>query len=100
MDLFELFKLSRTLRMKDGTILLMDTPVNIIPTDILCDLQKGLIDSVGVSQAYKLFYESAKNGAIDYNKEYMEIVIFQLILFQQVFQQAGFQQHSIKTLKH
>jgi len=73
MDLFELFKLSRTLRMKDGTILLMDTPVNIIPTDILCDLQKDLIDSVGVSQAYKLFYESAKNGAIDYNKEFIKI---------------------------
>lgn len=73
MDLFELFKLAKTLKFGDGTILLMSTPVNIIPTDILCDLQKDMIKAVGVPKAYEAFYESAKKGALDYNKEFIKI---------------------------
>lgn len=76
MNLFELFKIAKTLSLKDGTILLMGTPVNIIPTDVLCDLQKDLIKAVGMPKAYEAFYKSAKIGALDYNKEFIKTYNF------------------------
>lgn len=76
MNLFELFKIAKTLSLKDGKIQLMGTPVNIIPTDILCDWQKDLIQTAGLQQAYQAFYESAKAGALDYNKEFIKIYKF------------------------
>ncbi len=76
MNLFELFKLSRTLQLKDGEILLMSTPVNMVPTTVLADMQKSLIDKLGFVKAYTIFYESAKNGAYLYNKNFIEFYKF------------------------
>src|SRR3989344_7509780 len=71
-NLFELFKYSKLLNLQDGRIDLMNVPINIVPTSILCDLQKGLIDSIGFKAAYKKIYESAKEGSREYNKNFIK----------------------------
>lgn len=67
--LFELFKYSKMLKIKDGELTLMNTYINIIPTALLCDLQKGLVQSWGLEKAYDAIYKSAKRGSAEYNKD-------------------------------
>jgi len=71
-NLFELFKYSKLLKLEEGRISLMDVPINIVPTSILRDLQKGLIDTMGYRNAYEKIYESAKMGSQEYNKKFIE----------------------------
>jgi predicted hydrocarbon binding protein len=71
-SLFEMFKFSKTLTVKDGDLSLMGVDINIIPTSIICELQDGLIDSMGFEKAYDLLYKKAKEGSIDYNKEFIK----------------------------
>lgn len=71
-NLFEMFKFSKLLKVQDGNLDLMGVDINIIPTKILCDLQKGLIDSLGFEKAYNEIYGQAKTGSIDYNKAFMK----------------------------
>lgn len=73
MSLFDLFKISKLIEMKDGEINLMKTPVNIIPTSILCNLQKGLIDSIGFRKTYERLYKDAKEGSKIYNKHFIDL---------------------------
>lgn len=67
-----MFKLSKTLEMADGDLKLMGLDINIIPTSIISDLQKGLITSLGFSKAYDLLYERAKTGSLEYNKTFIK----------------------------
>jgi len=71
-NLFELFKFSKMLKIQDGNLNLMGVDINIIPTSILCDLQKGLIDSLGFEKAYNMIYNRAKSGSLQYNKTFIE----------------------------
>ena len=75
-NLFELFKYSKMLEIGDGDLRLMDVYVNIIPTSILCSLQKSLIGAVGLEKAYKEIYESAKEGAQIYNERFIKLKNF------------------------
>jgi len=70
--LFELFKYSRMLDLKDGRLGLMGVPINIVPTSILRDLQKGLIDSIGLKKTYDRLYLSAKEGSEEYNRKFIQ----------------------------
>ena len=71
-NLFEMFKLSKTLEMADGDLKLMGLDINIIPTSILTDIQKGLIDSIGFAKAYDMLYTKAKTGSLEYNKTFIK----------------------------
>lgn len=71
-NLFELFKYSKLLELNDGRLGLMGVNINIVPTSILADLQKGLIDSLGLEKAYQKTYESAKKGSLEYNSKYIQ----------------------------
>ena len=61
--LFDLFKFSKLLDLKNGKISLMETPVNIIPTSILCGHQKTLIKNLGLEEAYNILYTNSKEGS-------------------------------------
>ncbi|MFH1391526.1 MAG: V4R domain-containing protein [Candidatus Diapherotrites archaeon] len=71
-NLFELFKYSKMLELKDGRIGLMGVSINITPTSILRDLQKGLVEATGFRKAYENIYLSAKNGSMEYNKNFIK----------------------------
>jgi len=71
-NLFELFKFSKMLKIQDGSMDLMGVDINIIPTAILRDLQKGLINSLGFEKAYNTIYNQAKSGSQDYNSSFMK----------------------------
>ena len=71
-NLFEMFKFSKMLKVEDGNMSLMGVDINIVPTSILCSLQKGLIDALGLEKAYKQIYESAKRGSIEYNSSFVK----------------------------
>lgn len=71
-NLFELFKFSKLLKIEDGELDLMGVDINIIPTAILCDFQKGLIKSLGFEKAYNVIYERAKSGSLQYNKTFIK----------------------------
>ena len=71
-NLFEMFKLSKTLEMADGDLKLMGLDINIIPTSILADIQKGLIDSLGFAKAYDMLYTKAKKGSLEYNTNFIK----------------------------
>lgn len=70
-NLFELFKYSRMLDLKDGRMSLMSVPINIIPTSILRDMQKGMIDANGFEKAYERIYLGAKKGSHEYNSKFI-----------------------------
>lgn len=70
--LFDLFKFSKQLDLKNGKIALMDTPVNLIPTSILCEYQKTLIKTLGPEKAYEIIYENSKTGSIKYNTSFIK----------------------------
>ena len=70
--LIEMFRLAKLVDMQDGEIDLMGTPVNIIPTHILCYLQKDLIEALGFRKAYEKIYAGAKEGARKYNQSFIE----------------------------
>ncbi len=72
MDLLDFFRISNTLSFKEGEILLMDQTVNVTPTSILCDFQKGLIENVGFRKAYEIIYETAKRVSYNYNSEFIK----------------------------
>src|SRR3989338_9252489 len=72
LNLFELFKFSKTLTSKDGKLMLMNTPVNVIPTAILCELQKGMIEAWGFQKAYQQIYKTTKDGSYTYNKDFIK----------------------------
>jgi predicted hydrocarbon binding protein len=71
-SLFEMFKFSKMLNVKDGDMSLMGVDINIIPTSIICELQKGLIESMGFTKAYDLLYSKAKEGSLDYNSKFIK----------------------------
>lgn len=77
LNLFDLFKFSKTLTSTDGKLLLMNTPINIIPTAILCELQKGMIQALGFEKAYQQIYETTKQGSVTYNKDFIKFHGFQ-----------------------
>ncbi len=70
--LFDLFKFSKLLDLKNGKISLMETPVNIIPTSILCGHQKTLIKNLGLEEAYNILYTNSKEGSINYNLSFIK----------------------------
>jgi len=70
--LFDYFKFARLLNLQDGRIDLMQVPVNIIPTAIMVDLQKNLIQSSGLEDAYNKIYSVAKTGSYKYNADFMK----------------------------
>ena len=72
MQLLEIFRLSKTIDLKDGEIRLMGTPVNMVATSVLIDFQKALVESRGFREAYNLIYNSTKKGAFEYNKKFIE----------------------------
>jgi len=72
MKLFDLFKFSKLLEIRDGQISLMNNFVNVIPTTILCEFQKELINSIGYENAYEKIYKAAKRGSIAYNREFIK----------------------------
>ncbi len=71
-NLFEMFKYAKLFNVTDGELSLMDVPINIIPTNILCSLQKGLINAIGLEKAYKQIYASAKDGSKTYNERFVK----------------------------
>lgn len=70
--LFDLFKFSKLLDITDGKIELMNTLVTMIPTSILCEQQKTLIESLGMEKAYNLLYSKAKSGSLSYNQSFIK----------------------------
>ena len=70
--LFDLFKFSKLLDLKNGKISLMETPVNLIPTSILCEHQKTLIKNLGIKEAYGILYGNSKDGSINYNLSFIK----------------------------
>lgn len=71
-QLFDMFKLSKELELKDGEIRLMKTNVNLIPTSLFCELQKSLINNRGFEGAYNQIYNSAKVGSKKYNDSFIQ----------------------------
>lgn len=71
-SLFDFFKYSKLLDITEGKMVLMKTPVNIIPTSILCEQQKILTEKFGLEKAYQTIYGAAKRGSIDYNNEFIK----------------------------
>ncbi len=72
MNLYEMFKFSKTISWKDGEIKLMKTYVSVVPTTLLCEMQKNLVNSLGFQKAYNLIYESAKTGSYKWNEEFIK----------------------------
>jgi len=70
--LFDLFKFSKLLDLKNGKISLMETPVNLMPTSILCEHQKTLIKNLGQEEAYDILYGNSKEGSIRYNLSFIK----------------------------
>ena len=64
--------LGRLLELKEGEIDFMSVPVAIIPIDVLIDLQKALVKSIGYPNAYEKLYNGSKEGSISYNKHFIE----------------------------
>ncbi len=71
-QLLEVFRLSKTIELNDGEVKIMGTPVNILPTNVLIDFQKGLIEARGFREAYELIYRSTRNGSYSYNKNFIQ----------------------------
>ncbi len=71
-NLFEMFKYSKMLELGDGRIGLMGVPINIVPTSILRDHQKMLIESLGFKKAYEKIYDSAESGSLEYNGNFIK----------------------------
>lgn len=72
MQLFDMFRLSKELDLKDGEIQLMKTNVNLIPTALFCELQKSLINAWGYRRAHSQIYDSAKAGSKKYNTSFIQ----------------------------
>ncbi len=70
--MFDLFKFSKLLNIEDGKLELMNTPINIVPTSILCNIQKSLVEQLGLEKAYSIIYQQAKEGSISYNREFIK----------------------------
>jgi predicted hydrocarbon binding protein len=68
--LFDMLKLAKLVSMRDGEIRVMDEPVHIIPSHILGDMQKDMIETLGFSEAYEKLYNSSKEGSYRYNKSF------------------------------
>lgn len=71
-SLFDLFKFAKLLDISDGRLMLMKTPVNVVPTSILCNEQKMLIKSLGLETAYKQMYLESKKGSYEYNATFIK----------------------------
>lgn len=71
-SLFDLFKFSKLLDVSNGKLVLMGTPINIIPTSILCNEQKMLIKTLGMEVAYQQLYKESKAGSYNYNMEFIK----------------------------
>jgi len=71
-QLFDLFKYARLLNIKDGNIKVWDIPMNIIPTFVLRDLQKDLIETMGYRKAFEKIYSNTKSGSAEYNKNFIK----------------------------
>jgi len=72
MNLYDMFKFSKTIDWKDGEIKLMRTFVSIAPTTLLAELQKNQISSLGFQKAYDLIYKSAKDGSYRWNSDFIK----------------------------
>jgi len=72
MQLLDLFKVSKLVEFRDGGISLMKTPVNIMPTSVLCSFQHGLINAEGMGKAYEIMYEEVKKGSREYNEAFIK----------------------------
>ncbi len=70
--MFDMFKFARMLDTTDGQLSLMGTPISIVPTDLLCEQQRMLIQILGIEHAYQNIYLSSKKGAYSYNKEFIK----------------------------
>jgi predicted hydrocarbon binding protein len=68
--LFDMLKLARLVSMQDGEIRVMDEPVHILPSHILGDMQKDMIETLGFGEAYEKIYSSSKEGSYVYNKNF------------------------------
>ena len=72
MNLLDYFRISKTISFKDGEILLMNQNVNVTPTSILCDFQKGLIENIGFKESYENLYNTANKISYDYNSKFIK----------------------------
>ncbi len=70
--LFDLFKFSKLLDLSNGQMSLMNTPVNVVPTYLMCEQQRMLIEQLGFKDAYEKIYAYAKKGSFEYNSEFMK----------------------------
>lgn len=62
MNIFELFNLSRDIEIKDGNVYLMKHAISIMSPNMLSDIQQKLITEIGLEEASKKLYGTAKKG--------------------------------------
>ncbi|VVB74635.1 V4R domain protein [uncultured archaeon] len=70
-QLFDLFKYAKLLNISDGNIKVWNIPMNIIPTFVLRDHQKSLIEDLGYRKTFERIYKSTKSGSAEYNKNFI-----------------------------
>lgn len=70
--LFDLFKFSKLIDLSNGQMSLMNTPVNIVPTYLMCEQQRMLIEQLGFKEAYEKIYQYTKKGSFEYNSEFIK----------------------------
>lgn len=68
--LFDMLKLARLISMQDGEIRVMGEAVHIVPSSILGDMQKDMIEILGFNKAYNKLYSSSKQGSYVYNRSF------------------------------
>ena len=71
-SLFETFKFAKFLNIKDGEIKVWDIPMNIIPTFVLRDWQKQMINDFGYKKAFEKVYQATKTGSDEYNQNFIK----------------------------
>lgn len=69
--IFDMLKLAKLVSMQDGEIKVMGEPVHIIPSHILGDMQKDMIETLGFEEAYHKLYKSSKEGSYAYNQSFV-----------------------------
>jgi len=72
MNLFEMFKFSKTISWEDGEIKLMSTYVSVVPSTLLIALQKSLIEKLGFEKAYNQIYDNTRKGSFKWNEEFVK----------------------------
>mgnify|MGYP001578101559 CR=1 FL=1 len=69
MSIFELFNISKSIEIIDGNVYLMKYPVSIMSPNMFSDIQLRLIQEIGIEEASKKLYSTAKNGFYKFMNE-------------------------------